>query len=107
VDHFVPFALYPRDLAHNFVIAHASCNRSKSDSLAAKPHLDRWLEFIHRHDAVLREIGANAGQVGDLPSSLRVAAWGYANGLRGGARAWLRSGQYEAVEPRYLEGLPA
>jgi len=46
VDHFIPHSLYPRDLAHNFVLAHPSCNRSKSDTLAAKAHLHRWLEFV-------------------------------------------------------------
>lgn len=107
VDHFIPFSLYPRDLAHNFVIAHPSCNRSKSDTLAAKRHLDRWLDFIHTHDVSLREIGSEAGQVGDLPSTLRVAAWGYGNGWRGGARAWVRSGQYETVDSGYLDRLAA
>ena len=34
VDHFVPVSMYPRDLMHNFVLAHPSCNRSKSDTLA-------------------------------------------------------------------------
>jgi 5-methylcytosine-specific restriction endonuclease McrA len=27
VDHFIPWTRYPRDLAHNFVLAHAGCNR--------------------------------------------------------------------------------
>ena len=31
VDHFVPWARYPVDLGHNFVLAHASCNEKKSD----------------------------------------------------------------------------
>lgn len=44
VDHFVPWSKYPRDLAHNFVLAHAECNRRKSDMLAAERHLNRWLE---------------------------------------------------------------
>ncbi|NBO04964.1 MAG: HNH endonuclease, partial [Betaproteobacteria bacterium] len=35
VDHFIPVAQYPRDLSHNFVLAHPSCNRSKADTLAA------------------------------------------------------------------------
>jgi 5-methylcytosine-specific restriction endonuclease McrA len=42
VDHFVPFATYPRDLGHNFVLAHPACNRSKSDSLAGYEHLAGW-----------------------------------------------------------------
>jgi 5-methylcytosine-specific restriction endonuclease McrA len=36
VDHFVPNSQYPRDRAHNFVLAHPSFNRSKSATLAAK-----------------------------------------------------------------------
>lgn len=44
VDHFVPFSAYPRDLGHNFVLSHPTCNQSKSDSLAAYDHLARWLE---------------------------------------------------------------
>src|SRR5688572_28840645 len=35
VDHFIPWSRYPRDLGHNFVLAHDSCNQSKRDMLAA------------------------------------------------------------------------
>ena len=44
VDHFIPWRRYPLDLGHNFVLAHGSCNSSKSDRLAALPHLRRWHE---------------------------------------------------------------
>jgi hypothetical protein len=87
VDHFVPFSLYPRDLMHNFVLAHQGCNRSKSDTLAALPHLERWREFLDHHDDELREIGAAVGRPADLGSSLAVARWGYGNGLNGGEYA--------------------
>jgi len=40
VDHFIPYPLYPKDLAHNFVLAHPACNRSTSDVLAARSHLE-------------------------------------------------------------------
>lgn len=33
VDHFVPFSHYSRVLAHNLVLAHPFCNRSKSATL--------------------------------------------------------------------------
>ena len=105
VDHFVPFSIYPRDLMHNFVLAHPSCNRSKSDTLAARPHLERWLEQITRHDDALREIGATAGRISDPTSSLAVARWGYANALSGGAQAWLRARIYEPVNADYLSCL--
>ncbi len=102
VDHFVPFSMYPRDLMHNFVLAHPSCNRSKSDTLAARPHLDRWLEHMTRHDDALREIGEAAGRISDPASSRAVARWGYANAVTSGAQAWLRAGRYEPVDVNYL-----
>ena len=34
VDHLIPHSLYPMNLAHNFVLAHPACNRSKSVSTA-------------------------------------------------------------------------
>jgi len=44
VDHFVPWALYPLDLGHNFVLAHRECNSAKRDLLASEEHLDAWAE---------------------------------------------------------------
>jgi 5-methylcytosine-specific restriction endonuclease McrA len=105
VDHFVPFSMYPRDLAHNFVLAHAVCNRSKSDTLAALPHLERWLDFVTRNDAALQEIGAEVGRSVDIESSRAVARWGYSNALMGGGQAWLQSKQFEPVTPAYLKAL--
>ncbi len=105
VDHFIPFSLYPRDLMHNFVLAHPGCNRSKSDTLAAKVHLDRWFEYIHRHDHDLVDIGTTAGRLGDLRSSLAITRWGYGNALSSGAQAWLKAGVYEAVTQNCIQSL--
>jgi 5-methylcytosine-specific restriction endonuclease McrA len=102
VDHFIPFAMYPRDLTHNFVISHPSCNRSKSDTLAAKPHLERWMEHTTKNDDSLREIGEAAGRNTDLTASHAVARWGYGNAASSGARAWLKPNTYEAVDASYL-----
>jgi hypothetical protein len=102
VDHFVPFSLYPRDLIHNFVLTHPSCNRSKSDTLGARLHLVRWLEFISRNDTTLREIGVEAGRDADVSASHAVARWGYGNAIASGARAWVKVGAYEAVDDSYL-----
>ncbi|WP_305906338.1 HNH endonuclease (plasmid) [Methylomarinum sp. Ch1-1] len=54
VDHFIPWSKYPRDLAHNFVLAHASCNRKKSDMLAAQHHLENWLSRNQRYGTDLK-----------------------------------------------------
>ena len=65
VDHFIPHSLYPRDLAHNFVLAHPACNRSKSDTLAAKQHLLNWLDFVQVNADDLSQIGQEAGVMAD------------------------------------------
>jgi 5-methylcytosine-specific restriction endonuclease McrA len=103
VDHFIPHSMYPRDLMHNFVLSHPACNRSKSDTLAAKPHLIRWLEFIDTHDSDLKEIGRKAGINADASTTLAVARWGYSNAMGSGGQAWVESAQYELIESTYLE----
>lgn len=89
VDHFIPWIKYPRDLAHNFVLAHAGCNRSKSDMLGAKLHLEKWLE---RNERYREEISGELGRVGfasNAESILTVANWAYRQGANAGAHAWL------------------
>jgi 5-methylcytosine-specific restriction endonuclease McrA len=103
VDHFLPHSMYPRDLTHNFVLADPSCNRSKSDALAAKNHLFRWLDFIDRHDDKLTEIGMNAGVPVNKNGSLSIARWGYSSGVVSGAYAWVRSKVFEKIKVDYLE----
>jgi len=51
VDHFIPWARYPNDLGHNFVLAHSKCNNAKRDHLAAEQHKERWFEqnIIQHH----------------------------------------------------------
>jgi len=103
VDHFIPHSLYPRDLAHNFVLAHPSCNRSKSDTLAAKAHLHRWLEFVQSNADDLSQIGYEAGIMADEGSMDYVARWGYANAVAGGGQGWVKPNQYEPIDDSYLK----
>ena len=102
VDHFIPHSLYPRDLAHNFVLTDPKCNRSKSDTLASKEHLDRWLEFTYKNSDNLSQIGLKAGIMADSNSSNSVAKWGYTNAHAGGSKAWVKSSQYEPIDKSYF-----
>ncbi|MFC4789037.1 MULTISPECIES: HNH endonuclease [Giesbergeria] len=102
VDHFVPFSLYPRDMAANFVLAHPSCNRSKSDTLAAKPHLERWLERIDLKQDQLAEIGSLTGIMGDRDTLSKVAGWAYSNAADCHARAWVSPTCYETIDTSYV-----
>jgi 5-methylcytosine-specific restriction endonuclease McrA len=102
VDHFIPFALYPRDLAHNFVLAHPACNRSKSDSLAAYDHLARWLERNDRWSNGIAEISEESGLVHDVAAMREIGNWSYCAGSDAGGVAWVRRGNYEPISSRHL-----
>lgn len=101
VDHFIPFSQYPRDLAHNFVLAHPNCNRSKSDTLAARPHLERWLERLSRLSDNIAEIGLAVGVAVDAVASKDIAGWGYNSAICSESRAWLAPSKYELVDNSY------
>lgn len=102
VDHFIPFSQYPRDLANNFVLAHPTCNRSKSDSLAAKRHLQHWLSRLTARADDLKAIAADVGLLADAPVLRRVASWGYASSLAVGGRAWIAPNSFERVDESYV-----
>jgi hypothetical protein len=99
VDHFVPWSLYPVDLGHNFVLAHASCNAAKKDCLAAYEHLHRW---CGRNVDQGRELGEAFDKVGvlhDLPASWRVTAWAYGQAAATAVHVWQKGRRSVPLEP--------
>jgi hypothetical protein len=94
VDHFIPWSRYPRDLAHNFVLAHGTCNSRKRDLLGGEAYLDRWVRFLSDHDADLRAIGTEAGLLVDRATSVAVAEWSYGHAERVQAEVWLGGTEY-------------
>lgn len=105
VDHFIPWSRYPRDLAHNFVLAHPGCNRAKSAMLAGYPHLERW---ALRNEAEGEEIGRMLVPLGlqaDLATMRAVARWSYASAIGVGAHVWLSRGTTAEANARLLEML--
>jgi hypothetical protein len=84
------------------VLTDPKCNRSKSDTLAAKQHLFKWLEFIHANSDNLNQIGFEAGILADSNSTNSVAKWGYNNAYAGGSKACVKSAQYESIDTSYL-----
>ena len=95
VDHFVPWARYPRDLGHNFVLAHDVCNSRKGDLLAGVPHLDRWLERNATRRAELDRIFSEARMLYDAETSRHVAAWSYEQVERAGGLVWVGGERFE------------
>lgn len=95
VDHFVPWVRYPRDLGHNFVLAHDVCNSRKGDLLAGVPHLDRWLERNSSRRADLDRIFFEARMLCDAETSRHVAAWSYEQVERARGLVWLGGKRFE------------
>lgn len=101
VDHFVPWARYAADLPHNFVLAHANCNRHKSDLLAGETHLERWVERNTVSTGIFVE--ATSQSVGDAVSrrAHNVARWAYAQNDASKLRVWSRGRQMEVLTGRW------
>jgi 5-methylcytosine-specific restriction endonuclease McrA len=95
VDHFIPFSLYPRDLMHNFVLACPSCNRNKLDSLAAKVHLDKWMELTTKNSDAIARVGEKSGVSSNLETSIAIAKWGYGIAKQDQNFLWLSPNRYE------------
>ena len=94
VDHFIPWSRYPRDLAHNLVVAHGTCNSRKSDLLGGEAYLERWVRFLADHDSDLQQIGTEAGLLVDRATSVAVAEWSYGHAERVQAEVWLGGTEY-------------
>lgn len=103
VDHFIPWSRYPRDLAHNFVLAHGQCNRRKSDLLAARMHLDRWRERNLKEGEELVGLMTDAGFIANEVCSITVARWAYEQAMGNGGVGWIRNMVTEPISERYRE----
>lgn len=107
VDHFIPWSLYSLDLGHNFVLAHASCNVSKSDYLPAPPHLERWLTRNQEHKTYLAECFEKRSLVYDLQTSTNVARWAYQQAEQAAAYVWLQSKKLQPLTPEWHVFFPS
>jgi hypothetical protein len=88
VDHFVPWALYPLDLGHNFVVAHKECNSAKRDLLASEEHLGSWVERNRSHGEDLGKEFDRLGVVHNLGSTTRIAHWAYSSASVASSLTW-------------------
>ena len=103
VDHFIPWSRYPRDLAHNFVLAHSNCNSLKRDLLGGERYLERWAEFVKDHESDLAQMGSEAGLLVDRATSVAVAEWSYGHAERVHAEVWLGGKEYGHLSAGWRE----
>jgi len=107
VDHFIPWSRYPRDTAHNFVLADAKCNNQKRGMLAARLHLEHWLEQIDRHGQEIGTLLAAEGFIADVTGSVSVTRWAYQQAASASGNAWISGKLTEPVGSAYLQVLGA
>ena len=107
VDHFVPWSRYPVDLGHNFVLAHHTCNGSKSDRLAAGEHLVRWTGLIQREGPRLKSEFDRRRVFNDLAVSVSITRWAYTQTLQARGMTWLGGNRLLRAEAEWLQPLDA
>lgn len=88
VDHFIPWAMYPADTGHNFVLADEKCNLAKSDFLASKEFLLQWQERNKNFDYLITEQVSKLGFLTDIARSHSVANWAYTQAEENGYIFW-------------------
>jgi hypothetical protein len=102
IDHFIPWSRYPIDLGHNFVLAHAACNESKAEHLAAPVHLRRWIERNRMAAECLRERFDMGFIVHNAESSEHIARWAYSQTAAASGMAWLRHHEFQPIDESCL-----
>lgn len=107
VDHFVPWSRYPVDLGHNFVLAHAGCNRAKRDYLADVPHLERWATRNARYGKELTASFHRIGMTCNAEVSRQVTRWAYEQAQAAGAQVWRRDREVVLLSGEWRELLAA
>ena len=104
VDHFIPWAKYPVDLAHNFVLADRGCNGKKRDRMPHVEHLAAWTERNGRYGDQI-----TAALMNQLPCDLhctnRIAHWAYAQTEGAGGLTWLRGDELVALSPEWRNSM--
>jgi hypothetical protein len=97
VDHFIPWAIYPINLGHNFVLADSACNAAKSDHLAAQEHLERWSSRNRKLGSELSAEFDRIGIIHDIHASRTIAEWAYNRAFVVGAETFRARGVFEKL----------
>jgi 5-methylcytosine-specific restriction endonuclease McrA len=106
VDHFVPWARYPVDLGHNFVLADGGCNNKKRDRLPACDHLAAWTERNARYGTQIADALEERGIIAELAASNRIAEWAYAQTEAARGLTWLRADVMVPLAAEWKKLLP-
>jgi 5-methylcytosine-specific restriction endonuclease McrA len=88
IDHFIPWAKYPINLGHNFVLADSRCNGKKRDRMPHVDHLALWSERNRNHGEAIAA-ALNDELPSDLPCTNQIAFWAYEQTEAARGLTWL------------------
>ena len=100
VDHFIPWAKYPADLAYNLVLADRRCNGQKRDRLPHVEHLAHWRERNRAYEGPIAAALENRLPC-DLASTERIAYCAYAQTESAGGLTWRRGEELSPLSPAW------
>jgi diadenosine tetraphosphate (Ap4A) HIT family hydrolase/5-methylcytosine-specific restriction endonuclease McrA len=104
VDHFIPWARYPDNGIHNFVVADPRCNGNKRDFLAASAHVQRWAARFDTNAKLcsdLKAIGEQQLWEQHPERTIGVARATYLH-LPNGAKLWMEKKEFEDADVTLL-----
>jgi 5-methylcytosine-specific restriction endonuclease McrA len=101
VDHFIPWSRFPDNSIDNLVLADPLCNGSKSDFIAARPHLARWAGRNRTQGAELARIAGGVGWESHPDKTLGVARGVYLR-LAPSALLWTHGKEFDPVVPEEI-----
>jgi hypothetical protein len=104
VDHFIPWARYPDNGIHNFVVADARCNANKRDFLAGSSHVAKWVKRFDSDETLssdLRTIAEQQSWEQHSERTIGVARATYLH-LPSGAKLWITKKDFEDADPVLL-----
>ena len=103
VDHFIPWAMYPVNLGHNFVLSDSRCNTAKSDHLAAFDHLAHWNSRNKEFASSLTDGFDRISAFHDIDASLTIAQWAYNRAFSTSAETFRSPGVFERLPLNFRE----
>lgn len=103
VDHFVPWSRYPIDIGQNFVLVHETCNKSKSDFLAAENHLATWFERNKYHQVEFQDRLTEASLPCDSSAALQIARWVYEQTEKSNGQVWVKEKVWKHLDPGWVK----
>jgi hypothetical protein len=65
--------------------------------LAAKQHLENWMERIQRRGGEMGDLLSKSGFVSDVECSIQIARWAYQQTVSIGGMGWVMKGKTEPL----------